>query len=118
MSGKCKEVCIQILHIDWHMRGALCTVHNDHGIFFMRHGRDLFDWIDPPKDIGNLYDCDDLRLFCNLFPHLIQIERSIRAALDKPQFCSCLSGDHLPWQKIAVVLHDGDKNFVPFFYIG
>ena len=117
MSGKCKEVCIQILHIDWHMRGALCPVHHDNGIFFMCHGCDLFDRVHTSEHVRNLCDCYDFCLFRNLFFYLIKIHRSVRTAFDKPEYRSCLPRNHLPWQKIAVMFHDRNEDFIPGIYI-
>ena len=35
MPGECQEIHIQILHVDYHVRYTLSTVHNDHDALFM-----------------------------------------------------------------------------------
>ena len=113
MPGKGKEIDTQLLHIDLHVRGTLRPVHKDDRALLMRERRNLLHGIDNSEHIRHLRDGDELCPLGDLLCYAFQIQMSVRRALYKFQYSAGLSRQHLPREKVAVMLHDGDKDFIP-----
>ncbi len=117
MSRKSKEICIHILHIDRHMRRALCAVHNDYRIFLMCHCSNILHRILMSQYIRYLCDSNNFRFLRDLLAHFIQIQRTVRAAFHKAQRRTSLSCNHLPREQIAVMFHNGHKNLIACLHV-
>ena len=114
MPGKCKEIGIQIPHIDRHVRGRLCTVHHGDCPLAVRTGNHLFHRIGHAKHIGYLRNGQDFTTVRDLaFVFLFGNDAffiGLQPYQMRPRF---FCGD-LPRQNIGMMLHHGEHHLVSF----
>ena len=118
MAGKGQEVRSQRLHIHGNMGRALGTVHHHDRAAPMSQLRDLPDGVHPAQNIGDLRAGHDFCFRCDESLHLIKVQRTVHFAFHEFQRRAGLAAYHLPWQQIAVVLHNGHQNLIPGLHMG
>ena len=117
MTGKCHKIHVQFLHVNGHMRGTLCRVHQDYctaGSGTLHQFRNI---VDTAQHVGNLCHCHQLGVFRKSLVHFFLGDGAVRLAFQKDQLGTGGTGNHLPRQNIAVVFQNGNQNLVTGFQV-
>ncbi|MNC55519.1 hypothetical protein D3C75_1050550 [compost metagenome] len=118
MAGESIEIAIQILHIHLHMRSALSSVHNDYRAVAVGNRSKFFNRISDPHYVGYISDRHNLSLIRDRVLGIFQRNGSVLLQRDEFQGCPSILGQLLPWNKVAVMLHLGNDDFVAFTHCG
>jgi hypothetical protein len=117
MTGERHKVHVQFLHVNGHMRCALCRIH-ENGCAAGSGTLDQFrDIVDTSQHVGNLGHRHHPGVFRKCCVHLFLGDCAVRLTLQKDQLCSGGTGNHLPRQDVAVMFHDGNQDLIPGFQI-
>ena len=118
MPGKSQKISIKLLHVDRHMGCALCSIHDNDRSHLMCPFADLLYGIPAAKDIGYLSHSYQLRSFADPLCQGFLCKGAILFTLKEMELCPCHPGCHLPWQEIAVMLHNGYGDLISRLQIG
>ena len=77
----------------------------------------ILNGVDGSKDIADVSDADDFRLFCNKRLQLIQTELSVVSNGDMLDDDTALHGLQLPGNDVRVVLHLRDENLIAWLHL-
>ncbi len=118
MPRKSKKVHVQCLHIDFFMRRALSSIHNNVSPLsavsnFMSIACDFFYRICYSKDIANLRNRNNFCLGIYFSFYFLLRNFCGRIALKPHKFRAFCIADHLPRKNIRMMLHAAYNNFVP-----
>ena len=117
MAGERNKIRVQRLHIQRHVGRALRRIQHGGSADGVRPVDDLFHRIDAAKHVGNMADGDQLRLFADGLLNRFVGQRTVRFTIHVSERRACLAGDHLPRKHVAVVLHDGNDDFVACLHV-
>ena len=114
MSVECKEITVEVFHIDMDMRSALCAIDKDRYVMLVCAADNLFDRVYSAEDIADMRHADELSALIEHGIESIEVEYAFVRHRNNAETNAFLESLQLPRHDIGMVLHSGDNDLVAF----
>src|SRR5215813_1666016 len=114
VSGECKKITTEFLHVERHVSGTLCRVDQRHRAHLTSFSTKFGDWINCPERIRDVRECKKFHFWSQQGRKLFNIKSSVVAHRQKSKTRAFAFRQQLPWHQVAVMLHYSQKNHILF----
>ena len=112
MSGEDVEVCVELLHVDRHVRHRLCAVHQHGDAVCVRFPYDFPHRVHRSECVGDVRHGYEFCLFRDELVQLVHLQHTVRIERNDLQADVPILLLQLPRDNVGVVLHLRDDDLV------